>query len=337
MHIRTLLILFAGLLAWESLQAQDIHFTQYNMTPLTLNPSLTGKFEGTARIGGIYRSQWTSIPNAKGYSTPGLFVDAPIIRGFRKRDWVGVGLNFTSDQAGTFSIKRSLFAIGAAYHLALDRKGNTYLSIGGQYGSESRKTGGTPSFEDDLLNGGSMGSMDPFAALTDPKANFSDINGGVTLSSRLNPRMDMNLGFSMFHIGEPNYSLNGSSKMPRRMVLHGQFNAALTDKWSISPTFQYQTMSGADEIMLQGMAGYLLNPEKDITLRFGLGYRMRDALNALLGFQYKALSVGFAYDINTSTLNQATNYNGGFEIAANYIIKIYKPAKIDPKILCPRF
>jgi type IX secretion system PorP/SprF family membrane protein len=336
MHIRTLLILLAGFFACESVQAQDIHFTQYNMTPLTLNPGNTGKFEGTARIGGIYRSQWTSIADTKGYGTPGLYVDAPIIRGFRKRDWVGLGANFNADQAGTLTIKRSSFALSGAYHLALDRKGNTYLSIGGQYGSESRKLGGESRFEDQILNPTSGGSADPYA-MGDPKANFSDINGGVTLSSRLNTRMDMTLGFAMFHIGEPNYSLIGGSKWPRRSVLHGQFNAALTDKWSMSPSFMYQTMAGFDEIMLQGLAGYLLNPEKDITLHFGLGYRLRDAVNALLGMQYKDLRVGLAYDINTSDLNNATNYRGGFEIAANYIIKIYKPAKIEPKILCPRF
>jgi hypothetical protein len=47
--------------------------------------------------------------------------------------------------------------------------------------------------------------------------------------------------------------------------------------------------------------------------------------------------VGFAYDINVSQLSNQTNYRGGFEIAANYIIKKYKKADPKPKILCPRF
>ena len=44
-----------ALLAVATTMAQDIHFTQFTMSPLTLNPGLTGKFEGTVRIGGIYR------------------------------------------------------------------------------------------------------------------------------------------------------------------------------------------------------------------------------------------------------------------------------------------
>jgi hypothetical protein len=56
-----------------------------------------------------------------------------------------------------------------------------------------------------------------------------------------------------------------------------------------------------------------------------------------VGAQYKNLRVGLAYDINVSDLNQVSNYRGGFELAANYIIKIYKPAIVKPKVLCPRF
>ena len=96
-------------------------------------------------------------------------------------------------------------------------------------------------------------------------------------------------------------------------------------------------MSGADEIILQALAGYLFNPERDITLHFGVGYRMRDALHPIIGGRYKNLTVGMAYDVNTSNLSQATNFRGGFEIAANYIVKIYKPAVIKTKVLCPRF
>ncbi|MBK6930803.1 MAG: type IX secretion system membrane protein PorP/SprF [Saprospirales bacterium] len=123
----------------------------------------------------------------------------------------------------------------------------------------------------------------------------------------------------------------------RRSVFHGQFNMELTDKWSFNPTFLFQTMNGNDEIIVQGMAGYLFNQERGIVLNMGVGYRLSDAVNVLLGMKVKDLTLGLAYDINTSGLRTATNYRGGFEIAANYIIKIYKPAVIRPKVLCPRF
>lgn len=354
MHVRKLLSLFAAVICLNSLSAQDIHFTQFYMSPLTMNPSMAGKFEGTVRIGGIYRGQWASaLTSSDSYKTPSVWADSPIFRGFRKRDWIGVGLMFFTDKAGEIGLKHSAFKIGATYHLALDKKNNAVLSVGGQYGKGSRKLGANRKYEDGYPanNTNYDPSLSKEANVVDD-ANYTDIDAGVTLTAKLNKQMDINIGFAMFHINEGKYSLAGISdpnapaptnpaagdaQIPRRMVIHGQFNAALNDRWSLNPAFQFQSMSGADEIQLQGMLGYLFNPEKDITLNFGLGYRLRDALQGIVGMKYKELRVGLAYDINTSGLNAATNYRGGFELAANYIIKIYKPAIIRPKVLCPRF
>ena len=35
--------------------AQDVHYTQFYNSPLTTNPALTGVFNGSYRIGAIYR------------------------------------------------------------------------------------------------------------------------------------------------------------------------------------------------------------------------------------------------------------------------------------------
>ena len=48
----------------ESVQAQDPAFSQFFASPLTLNPALTGKFNGTLRVAGNYRNQWPQINNA---------------------------------------------------------------------------------------------------------------------------------------------------------------------------------------------------------------------------------------------------------------------------------
>lgn len=353
MRVRKLLFLFAATLCLNDLLAQDIHFTQFYMSPMTMNPSSAGRFEGTLRIGGIYRGQWSSVVGgSNSYKTPSLWVDAPIIRGIRKQDWIGVGLMFFSDKAGQIGLKHSAAKLGATYHLALGKKNTTVISLGGQYGKGSRKVGDDFKFDDYWDNGGNFNPGNTKEGNVVDDASYTDIDAGITLSAKLNKQMDFNIGFAMFHINEGKYSLVGRSdtgstlptnpvagdaEIPRRSVFHGQFNAALNNRWSLNPTFQYQTMSGADEIQVQALMGYLFNPEKDITFNFGLGYRLSDAVQALLGAKYKDLRVGLAYDINTSDLNNASNYRGGFEIAANYIVKIYKPAVIKPKVLCPRF
>ncbi len=356
MHTRKLLSLFACLfLTTASIWSQDIHFTQYNMAPMSLNPAQIGKFEGTVRIGGIFRGQWASVLGAgQQFRTPSVWVDAPIIRGFRKRDWVGIGLSVFTDKAGALGMTHNGLKLGAAYHLSLDKKGNTYLSVGYHFGGEQRKLnpGDRAQLADGFKANGDYGvSSESFAT---EAQNYSDNDAGIALTARLNKRMNFVLGFSMFHLAKPTYTLikpsasnpgTGTSTatsssmetLSRRSVASGTFNIQLNDKLTTSPSFLFQTMAGADEIAIQNMFGYLFNEEKDITLKFGLGYRLGDAAQVLLGYQKKDLQVGFAYDINVSQLSNQTNYRGGFEIAANYIIKKYKKADPKPKILCPRF
>ena len=42
--------------------AQDIHFSQFNNSPLNLNPAQTGLFNGDWRFVGNLRNQWSSVP-----------------------------------------------------------------------------------------------------------------------------------------------------------------------------------------------------------------------------------------------------------------------------------
>ncbi len=349
--LKKLLLAFFGFISLaQPVYSQDIHFTQYNMSPMTLNPANVGRFEGTARIGGIYRNQWSSVINNP-YSTPSVWVDAPIIRGLRRQDWIGVGLMLYQDRAGSAGLTHGAFKFGATYHFAFGQKGNTVLSVGGHYGGENRRIDiNRLQFSDGFNNQGEYVpalSMDNGRVLG--SANYNDIDLGAVFSSKLGEAMDVQLGFSIYHFTRPNYSLIGSgsgpgpgpqqgfARLPRRYVSHGRFNIALNKRLALSPTFLFQTMEGNDEIIVQGLAGYLFNEEKDITLRAGLGYRLGDAVNVLLGARIKDLTVGAAYDINVSNLSLVSNYRGGFEIAAHYIIKIYKPTVVKPKVLCPRF
>ena len=63
------------MLVGMKLNAQDIHFSQYYASPLTLNPALTGKFNGLWRVTGIYRDQFRNSvsQNSMAYMTPFRF------------------------------------------------------------------------------------------------------------------------------------------------------------------------------------------------------------------------------------------------------------------------
>lgn len=318
--------------------AQDIHFTQFNMSPLTLNPANTGAFNGSVRLGGIFRDQWNYIGAPKGYRTPSFFVDAPLPFLVRKRDWIGVGVSVYQDVAGTGKLTTGNAGISAAYHLALKKDYSSVLTVGAQYGFNQRRLADKNALttETSIVNGSDPELM----GLSTQGTNYSDLAAGVGFKTALNKKMGLELGFSMGHLMRPKYGILGTAsvaRQPIRSTLHGTFNMNLSDKLSLHPAFLFQTMAGTNEIALQAVAGYKLKPESTTVLRGGLGYRMRDAAKFLVGIDMGKLRVGAAYDLNLSDLSPVTNNHGGFELAANYIITIRKRPVVPPVILCPHF
>jgi hypothetical protein len=66
-------------------------------------------------------------------------------------------------------------------------------------------------------------------------------------------------------------------------------------------------------------------------------YRLDDAIMITAGLEYKGLRVGLSYDYNSSSLQTASNNNGGFEISLTYVAP--DPLDFARKLLypCSRF
>ncbi len=385
MRIPKTIILFFILCFSINLVAQDRHFTLFNFAPLVINPAYTGAYEGSFRVGGIYRGQSfaNNIPTAGTgivYRTPNVFIDAPLLN-VRKKDWVGVGGNIYSDQAGAFDLGYTTIHGSAAYHLALDSKRDNVLTLGVNIGQVVRSTGGNCSeavYPDADFDPPSSNNNCPYQVMQNdrnlegPGTSFFDLGAGMLLRSKLNKATNIEVGFSLQHITgnfefdsvldsmqnqRSNYNLqiggaNTPYRIPKNFVLHGKYNVDLTEQFSLSPTFLFQQFRVQNEAVLQVWGGYkLLKREtrddgkkgkiikdKDAPkVRFGLGYRVGDALQVLFGYEKGDLRVGIGYDLTLSTLADANNNQGGLEIAANYIFRIYKQPEVDPAILCPKF
>ena len=338
MRLRSLLSAFAAMLLLGSMSAQDAHYTQFYSAPMLLNPSLTGAYEGTFRVGGIYRDQWAAVAPDQ-FITPTVYIDAPAFRGFGKRDWVGIGASFLFDQAGALGLTTTNIMGSVAYHAPLGASNNTTLSVGFQAGYVGRSLNPENAITaDGIING--TPSIDPANFMEN--TNFFDMNAGIGVNHVVNQNLNFNAGFSVFHLTSPDNSLLDESvsedpTLDQRYTAHAKANIGLTNTWMISPAFLFQSQAGATETDLQVLGGYHLNTEKDITLRFGPGYRFGDAMQAIVGLDYKGLRVGAAYDINTSDLSAASNNRGGFEIGASYIFRIYNPPVVKTVIFCPRF
>src|SRR5690606_2674243 len=81
---------------------------------------------------------------------------------------------------------------------------------------------------------------------------------------------------------------------------------------------------------------YLLNEDVNQALSGGLCLRAKDAVILRMGYHYKLLNSGIAYDINISKFTAATNRRGAFEIFVNQTISSNKTYQSRRRI-CPVF
>lgn len=340
MSLRKLLTGFIVCFSVLLLNAQDLHFTNFRLAPLTVNPALAGAFEGTIRVGGIYRGQWLDV---NGYKTPALYIDSPVIRGLRKNDWVGVGVSFFSDKAGIGGLTDTGGGLNAAYHLGLDKKNiRNNISFGVSWGSVSRKLTDPMSFtfRDELLSGPGTQSADKGQLTAAMEGeSYTDWGAGITLHYDLTKRNSLIAGIAAGHLTTPINSIIPSGRAENEFKITGftQIEMQMTDKFSFEPALLFQIEGPGKELALQGLAGYMLNPKKDLKLNAGLGYRVGDAVQLLLGANYGDLTVGASFDANASSFQGASGFQNGFEIGASYILKIYKKPNVKPVIICPRY
>ncbi|MEN0004426.1 MAG: PorP/SprF family type IX secretion system membrane protein [Bacteroidota bacterium] len=343
--IKTLLFTFFTLIGTFTLSAQDIHYTLFDMSPLALNPALTGAFEGTARIGGIYRDQWASIIDNQ-YTTPTFYIDAPIVRGIRKQDWIGIGVSFFQDEAGSLSLQTSGALFSISYHLALKKDQSSVLTLGLQGGRVSTEVNLEGALDGELLQGQVDGNANAGGEFTSgsgtmmPNENYFDIGVGLLYRSQMNEKTNLEIGVSGGHVTSPQFSLvtgGEQGERPIRINAFASVGYGLNERWGIQPKLFFQNTGGFSETYIQAWGNYLVNKEDDFTLNFGLGYRIGDAAKTLLGADYKGFRAGLAYDITLSSLSEVNNGQGAFEIALSYILKIYKDPVVKPAVFCPKF
>ena len=339
------LLFLAVLISSTQVQAQHEYiFTNYYMSPLTLNPAMVGAYEGTYRVGALQRQQWNVVPAI--FQTTSIFVDMPLLM-IQKRHWIGAGLSLYNDGAGTTGnskIGQNYVALSAAFHYALDKKYRNVLTLGLSAGGGS--DGFTPGLKE--LTNGDFIAKSGGTSLKPDKVNSTDISAGLMLKSKIDKKSDLSLGISVRHlntaaIGHAGKSYTSTSsvkaKLPSALSLHFEYNRMLNKRLSISPNILYRRIAGSQDLALQGVLGYQLNPkDKDIILKGGLGFRgiYNHAINVLAGADYKDFKLMIGYDIPLAPVGGKTT-GSTLELSLHYTGKVYKNPVVKGIHFCPKY
>jgi len=336
-----LFLITLAVVSIHSLQAQDIHWSQFYSAPVSLNPASTGSLNGSYRASANFRTQYTSLPVP--YTTFGVSFDMPILRGRIGNDYVGIGLYFMNDQSGNGEINNITGMGSVAYHKSLDRWNNYMISVGLQGGFVEKSLDFTKlvfqnQFSDNDFNP-AIANGEP---IQDNLMRYFDFNGGLLFTGRFTETISAYAGGSYFHFSEPVESFLGSSNtLDARILSHAGAQFFVNKYFSINPSGLFMMQGGATNIVFGSAFGYHIynrsGSRNSAAVYAGSWYRLNDAVIIMGGIDYMNFRFGLSYDLTVSSLNFYNSGQGGFELAMTYIGKMNSPNQKYPLLYCPRF
>lgn len=333
----------------NELNAQDPRYTQYYNAPLRLNPAMTGVFEGSWRVGANFRTQWGAVMGQP-FNTFALTADMKV-NAF-KDDYFGLGFSAMTDISGQGVYNTTDINISASYMKKLTGGGRTYrptltsfLVAGAQLGIGQRSvrwmnlTYSTQYVVDEgdrgIYDQGIYSGENPDRRAT---RIYPDMSAGLLWYGVLGERKSIYAGAGIFHLNRPEISLfnrtNTGSDVERlymRFTAHAGGEMLIGGRgsaYSLLPGFVGMFQGPAMELNFGLGIRYQQPRYDDFALRFSVWTRLSnklladmdmDALNLIVGLDWQTFRFGVSYDINLSTLINATNGQGALEFSIIYV------------------
>jgi type IX secretion system PorP/SprF family membrane protein len=291
---------------------------------LALNPSLTGSFKGDYRLNTVYKNQWASLGNA--FRTLGGSADLKLNEDNQGK-YLGVGIQFFNDEAGTTQMGLNYFALSAAYNTILNKKWQLAGGLSVGFGQRSINLNSELKWDNQFngyfyVPGSSIGEV-----ISSQKKNYIDASIGGLAYYSSDKNYDGEFGLAIFHPHTPNQGFleNGKDRLLRKYVLHTRWYLYFRN-FDLEPQMMAANQGGALEVTagswiryIAGMDSKFTNFSSSSEIQGGVFYRYNDAviLATRVGWK-RQLFVGFSYDLNVSKLRASTAMKGGAEISIGW-------------------
>lgn len=330
---KLLSFLLASTLALHS-SAQDNHYTLVPYVPMTLNPALTGQFDGRLRANAGYRNQYSSA------SVPflGYYVsaDAPVLN-VDNYAYLAVGAMVNGSRAGDGNLNNFAGDLSVAYHIAplteIDYKlvAENDLAIGLQGGYRqasinlSRLYFGSTS-STSFIPGGNTGLYQ--LGIGNSYSRYV-VNTGFTFTHR-KPRYTYTAGMGIDNLNQPKGDIyrqaSSTLGMDKRISVMASGSVLLDEYFSLRPG-AYFLSSPSFNVFFAGSDVCLRLPVNDTSITFSLGvwYRSGKAGSLTAGVQFSRVSFSVAYDHTVGNVTAATS-QAALEFGLRYIL----PSPPDP-------
>lgn len=316
--------------------AQDPQLTQFYAAATHLNPAFAG---GTLenRVSFHYRNQWPGMPGR--FVSYGASYDV-----FIPKINSGIGVVFSSDEAGTGALGSSSFGFQYSYEVPLGERLSFRPGLQLGWSSRGLLNWNDLVFGDQINRGtagsGATGSLEGLQNFQLVRNYFDVAAGGVIYSKR------MWLGMSSRHLNSPSESLTDATTAPVpiwfsahggvRIPVDGGPTGADQDLLFVA---SYRSQGTFDQMDF----GFSMDSP---FLTYGISYRQilmksapdgapnHDAISLLLGLTEENFRVGYSYDITVSTLGWGIT-DGAHEITLSYVWRTPSHLRTRPHRILP--
>lgn len=288
------------ILSFQGHAQQDPQFTQYMYNMSVINPAYATADQGMLNLGGLYRTQWVGLEGAP--KTGSFFAHTPL------SEKIEIGLSFTNDNIGDVVNENNIYG-DFAYVLPV--------------GLESKLSFGLK------------------AGVTFFNANFNGFNlqsGDQSTDVAFNENISQafpNLGIGAYYFSDNYYlglsapnmlttkhiesenGINATGVQDIHFFFTGGYVFEINKDLKFKPAFMARSVKGSP-LALDLTANVLFNDR----LEAGLGYRLDDAVSALVNFRITPeLRIGYAYDYTTTNLGDFNS--GSHEIFVLFDVDVF--------------
>lgn len=324
---KTIIAVFVFFTLGISAYGQDPFFSQYFMSPTTLNPALIGYGVSNARVMSVYRSQWWGAsPSA--FTTYTASAEMRFLNKKSELSPFSLAVSAVTDASNSGLLKNNYFSTGLCYDQPLDAD-KSQLSIGVSLGYGNRMIDASKTnFGDEF---GSLG-YNAIVSSNDPAGmvnkHYVDFSSGLQYNY-MSKNWGMKLGGALFHIAQPR-ELNKNTQLIN-MKLRFTANASAVKKYNGGDELHFMgsyTNHGVNNIVTLGTMYKFKFADQHMLDRFNVGVfdRINDAYVGYLGFEQKAWSFGFSYDLIRSDIQTYFNSVQSMEFSLAWLV----PSKKRP-------
>jgi type IX secretion system PorP/SprF family membrane protein len=343
-RIHILLCLLFGLyfLKPTTIQAQDVHFSQFFEAPLLRNPSLAGLFQGDIRFQGIYRSQWASV------TTP--FTTGSFSFEYKKQvgsadDFVTYGTQLLFDKAGAAALTTTNVMPSFNYHKSLNGEKNKYLSMGVMAGMVQRRFDRSKITTNNHYDGnGYNPSLGDGETLINSNFTYFDGSVGLSFNSTIGEKSEDNyfVGLAYHHFNKPKNSFynNPEIELESKIVASAGVKFTLNETSYFTIHADYSKQGPFSQLIGGAIYSYKIGEDIEdpkYTLHLGGFMRAKDAFIPIVKLDYRPFAFSFSYDANVSQLRTASQGRGGMELSISFIGFFDRDNSSRFVPLCPKF